>query len=96
MSTTHIATLHEGKTFSKRQSRGQPVEVGFISHREYISLQRSVSIEGFTVDSGFIHMPEVSAGHLIQMRNILICQCGKGAQTQADGMSRPFIGVSIW
>lgn len=49
MSTTHIATLHEGKTFSKRQSRGQTVEVGFISHREYISLQRSLSIEGFTV-----------------------------------------------
>ncbi len=31
------------------------------------------------MDSGFTCGSGVSAGHLIQMRNILICQCGVGA-----------------
>lgn len=90
--SSHITTLHEGKRFS--ESSGQPVRGQSQFHfTQGIYLTSTI---GFTVASGFICMPVVSTGHLIQMRNILICQCGRGAQTQADGMSRPFIGVSIW
>ncbi len=75
------------ETFPKRQNGGQTDEVRFISHSEYISIQ-PCPVKGYR---GFTCGFAVSAGHLIRMRNILICQCGVGA----DGMSRPLIGVSI-
>jgi len=43
--SSHITTVHEGKTFSERQSRGQPARgqpVSFISHREYVWNDRSL------------------------------------------------------